>query len=132
MSSDINVVTLVGRLTRDIEVKATKDGTPVGEIGLAVNGRKKTGEDWTDEVSFFDVTLFGKRAVSLAPYLLKGTTIAMQGSLRQNRWTTQEGKNRSRVGIRISDIQLLSSIKQQAPAPEESSRAADFDDDILF
>lgn len=137
MSSDINVLTLVGRLTKDVEVKYTKSGTPIAELSIANNGRKKVGENWEDEVSFFDATLFGGRVTGLSQHLLKGKGVAIHGQLKQQRWVNSEGKNRSKVGIRIVDIQLLSSGERQNVAPERQKAAPatpadDFGDDIPF
>ena len=75
---------------------------------LAVNRRRKVNEQWEDEASFFDLNLWGKRAESLQRYLLKGTQVAVQGQLRQDRWE-QDGQRRSRVVVELSNIQLLGS-----------------------
>ena len=106
MATDINSVTLVGRLTRDMELKTTNSGFSIGNIGLAVNSSKKQGDEWVEEANFFDVELLGRRAESLAQYLTKGTKIAVSGSLKQDRWE-QDGQKRSRVIITANNIQLL-------------------------
>lgn len=107
MANDINVVVLVGRLTRDCEVKATQGGTSVCRFSVAVNRRKKTGEAWADEVNYFDVSLWGKSADSLKTYLTKGRQVSIEGELRQNRWE-QDGQARSKVEIYANNVQLLS------------------------
>ncbi len=106
MAGDINHVVLVGRLTRDAELKYTNTGTAVASLGLAVNRRRKNGDQWVDEASFFDITLWGRSAEGLSPYLKKGTRIGVDGELRQNRWQ-QDGQNRSKVDVVASNIQLL-------------------------
>ena len=70
MSTDINSVILVGRLTRDASVDYLPSGSPVASISIAVNRGKKEGEQWVNEVNFFDVSLFGKSAENLKQYLL--------------------------------------------------------------
>lgn len=106
-SSDINSVILVGRLTRDAEVTYLQgSGTPVGKLAIAVNRSKKDGDQWVSEASFFDVTLFGKQADALKRYLTKGKQIAVQGSLRQNRWE-KDGQKFNKIDIIADDIQLL-------------------------
>ena len=69
--SDLNRVTLVGRLTRDPEVRYTSGGMPIVNIGLASNYRQKDSAsgEWVEKPNFFDVKLFGPRAESLSPYL---------------------------------------------------------------
>lgn len=106
MANDINIVTLVGRLTREAELKYTNSGLAVCKFSLAVNRRKRSGEQWTDEVSYFDVVLWGKQGEAIQQYLGKGKQIAVSGELRQNRWE-QDGQNRSKVEIVASNVQLL-------------------------
>lgn len=106
MAGDINHVILVGRLTRDAELKYTNSGSAVASLSLAVNRRRKNGDQWVDEANFFDVTLWGRSAEGLSSYLTKGTRIGVDGELRQNRWQ-QDGQNRSKVEIVASNIQLL-------------------------
>lgn len=108
MAADINSVVLIGRLTRDIEVRYTPTGVPVGKIGLANNRRTKKGEQWIEETNFFDITLFGKMAESLTPYLTKGQQICVEGELRFESWE-KEGQKFSRVGIIANNLQLLGS-----------------------
>jgi len=107
MANDINVVVLVGRLVRDCEVKVTAGGTSVCRFSVAINRRKKTGETWADEVNYFDVSLWGRSADTLKPYLTKGRQVSIEGELRQNRWE-QDGQARSKVEIFANQVQLLS------------------------
>lgn len=106
MANDVNMVVLVGRLTRDPEMRYTNTGTALCRVSLAVNRRKRSGDSWSDEVSYFDVSIWGKQAESLNNYLSKGKQIAVQGELRQNRWE-QDGQKRSRVEVVANTIQLL-------------------------
>jgi len=106
--TDINRVFLVGRLTRDAELRVTTSGTPVAKFSIAVNRSKKSGDQWDEEVNYFDIVLWGKIAEALSKYLLKGKQVAVDGELRQSRWE-QEGQNRSKVEIHAANIQLLGS-----------------------
>ena len=124
MAVDINVVVLVGRLTRDCELKSTPQGTSVCRFSIAVNRRKRTGDRWEDEVSYFDVVLWGKSAETLKPYLQKGRQVSIEGELRQNRWD-QEGKTVSKVEVVANNVQLLGGGNQGAPAPVGGSSARD-------
>ena len=127
--SDINTVTLIGRLTRPGELKYTNSGMGVSKFSIAVNRRKKSGDQWEDEVSFFDCTMFGKRAESLNQYLTKGKQVAVNGELRQNRWE-KDGQTRSKVEIIVNDLQLLGGEKAQAVA--ETPKQEAFEDDCPF
>lgn len=106
MANDTNIVVLVGRLTRESELRFTNSGTAVGRFSLAVNRMKRSGEQREEEVSFFDITVWGKQAEVLNPYLTKGRQVCVQGELRQSRWE-QEGQSRSRVEVVANNIQLL-------------------------
>jgi single-strand DNA-binding protein len=105
--ADINHVVLVGRLTRDAELKYTAGGQAVCKFSIAINRRRKSGDQWVDEANFFDIVLWGKQGESLNQYLVKGKQIGIDGELRQDRWE-QDGQNRSKVEIVANNIQLLS------------------------
>ena len=136
--ADLNRVTLIGRLTRDAEL-VTAGGFIISKFSVAVNRRVKRGDGWEDEAGFFDVTLFGRQAESLNQYLLKGKQVAVDGELRQERWTTQDGRNRSRIVINAADIQLLGvnggserPSQNRAPAQGQGRFDGKFADDIPF
>ena len=103
---DVNHVVLIGRLTRDAELKSIASGQSVCKFSIAVNRRKKSGDQWEDEASFFDVVLWGRQGETLHQYLLKGKQVAVDGELRQDRWQ-QEGQNRSKVEVVANTLQLL-------------------------
>ncbi|GMO47691.1 MAG: single-stranded DNA-binding protein [Termitinemataceae bacterium] len=148
---DINHVTLIGRLTRDAEYKVLQSGQAVCNFSIAVNRRRKVGEQWEDEANYFDIVLWGKQADSLNRYLIKGKQIGIDGELRQDRWQ-QDGQNRSKVVVSANNVQLLgggqgngqggsfsSDVGSQFGAPErpvarDSAGAApdNFTDDIPF
>ena len=107
---DINIVTIIGNLVKDAELKYTNSGTPITGLTIAVNRSVKKDGQWTEEASFFDVSLWGKRGESLNQYLVKGTKVCISGSLKQDRWE-QDGQKRSRVIIQCENIQLLGGNK---------------------
>ncbi|MDR0639207.1 MAG: single-stranded DNA-binding protein [Spirochaetaceae bacterium] len=106
--TDLNRVVLIGRLTRDAETKFVQNGQAVCKFSLAVNRKRKVGDQWEDEVSFFDAVLWGRQAETLSQYLIKGKQIALDGELKQDRWE-QDGQKRSKVEIVVNNIQLLGS-----------------------
>jgi single-strand DNA-binding protein len=125
----------------------------VCKFSVAVNRRRKNGDQWEEEASYFDVVVWGRSGESLNQYLLKGKAVGIDGELRQDRWQ-QDGQNRSKVEIVASNIQLLSGGGQgggggggggqgfqqprnsSANGAGESSQASssddDFTDDIPF
>ena len=104
--ADLNHVTIIGRLTRDAELKYTAGGQAVCKFSIAVNRRKKNGDQWEDEANFFDIVLWGRQGESLQSYLVKGKMVGVAGELKQDRWQ-QDGQNRSKVEIIANYIQLL-------------------------
>jgi single-strand DNA-binding protein len=106
---NINRVVEVGRLSRDVELKYTPDNKAVAKFGIAVGGMKK------DEVSFFEVVVWGKVAENCANYLSKGKKVAIDGRLNQRSWTTQEGQKRSVIEIIADRVEFLESGNKQEP-----------------
>jgi single-strand DNA-binding protein len=104
--ADLNHVVLIGRLTREAELKYTSGGQAVCKFSIAVNRRKKNGDQWEDEANFFDIVVWGRQGESLHPYLVKGKMVGVDGELRQDRWQ-QDGQNRSRIEIIANYLQLL-------------------------
>lgn len=104
---DINSLTIVGRLVRDAELKYTNSGTPVASTALASTSTVKRGDSWEEEANFFDFAIIGTRAEALAKYMTKGKQVAITGSIKQDRWTDPDGQTKSKVSIRVDDIQLL-------------------------
>ena len=130
--ADVNHVILIGRLTRDAELKYTTGGTAVCKFAMAVNKRRKQGEQWVEEANFFDIVLWGSSGESINQYLVKGKQVAVDGELRQNRWE-QDGQSRSKVEIVANNVQLLGGGNQQTTPDHQASQPAatptDFPDD---
>ncbi|MCQ2597953.1 MAG: single-stranded DNA-binding protein, partial [Treponema sp.] len=97
--TDINHVMLIGRLTRDLDDRSfgyVGNGQCRANVSIAVNRSRKNGDTWVDEVNFFEVTIWGKQAENLKPYLTKGKQIAVEGFLKQDRWE-KDGQKFSKV-----------------------------------
>ena len=129
--ADVNHVIIIGRLTRDAEIKYTLAGFAISNISMAVNRRRKNGEQWVEETSFFEVNLYGKTAERLKPYLLKGKQIAVEGELRQDRWE-QDGQPRSKVVISADNVQLLGGGKEGGQPPIPDTHEPAFPEDVPF
>lgn len=113
--ADLNVVTLVGRLTRDVEVRYVGEkNTAVASVGLAVNGRRNGDHE---EVTFVDLTLWGQTAEVAAEYAGKGKQIAITGRLKLETWE-KEGEKRSKLVVVVENLQLLGSKGGNEAAPE--------------
>ena len=118
--TDLNHVVLIGRLTRDLGADERSfgyvaNGQARANVSIAVNRSRKNGEQWVDEVNYFDVTIWGKTAENLKPFLLKGKQICVDGYLKQDRWE-KDGQKQSRVSIVANNVQLLGG-KSEGGAP---------------
>jgi len=127
---DLNDFKVIGRLTQDVGADERSfqyigNGTAKANISIAVNSAKKEGDKWVDEVSFFTVTVFGKTAENLKPYLKKGQQALFCCHLKQDRWE-KDGQKKSAISIIADNIQLLGGKKDggsnTAPAQQNSKQ----------
>lgn len=107
--ANLNIVALSGNLTRDAVKKETKNGTSIIEFTIAVN--KKRGD--REKTNFLDITAYDKVGEGILPYLKKGKTVNIEGSLRQDRWE-KDGQSYSRYNVVASNIQLVDGVNKNA------------------
>lgn len=132
--SDTNKVVLIGRLTKDPELKHTQQGTAVCRFSIA-NGKTYTisGEK-KEETHYFDCIAWGKAAEIINEYCTKGKQLAIEGRLTQSRWESN-GEKRSKVEITIEAFQFLGAGKSAESKPESQPEPGDvpsFDDAHQF
>ena len=96
----MNQVSLIGNLTRDPELRHTPSGTAVCNMRIAVNDRRKRGEEWVDVPYYFNVTVWGRTGENCAQYLVKGQKIGVQGKLTWREWES-DGATRQAVEIEV-------------------------------
>lgn len=106
MAASFNQTVLVGNLTTDVQLRHTPTGTAVTDVSIAVNDRVKVNGEWEDEVSFFEVTLWGRLAEVAAEYLAKGSSVLVSGKLKQERWE-KDGQKRSKVKLVAAELKML-------------------------
>src|SRR6187455_2036076 len=124
--ASLNKVMLIGNLTRDPEIKYTPKGTAIADIGLAVNRNYTTesGEK-REEVTFIDVTLWGRVAEIVGEYCKKGRPLFVEGRLQLDTWDDKAtGQKRSKLKIVGENIQLLGGGEGGGSAPSGESRSA--------
>lgn len=130
MPASYNRVILVGNLTRDIELRRTPQGTAVCDIGMAVNVRCKSGDEWVDETTFVNVTLWGRNAEVANEYTQKGSSVMIEGRLKFESWEN-EGQKRSKLKVVADFLQLLGGKPAEAkrkPATVPAKQDDQFDD----
>jgi single-strand DNA-binding protein len=101
-----NVVTLVGNITRDPELRFTNTGQATSSFGLAVNRRwqNRQTQEWEEATSFFDVVCWRDMAENAAESLSKGARVIVTGRLDQRSWETPDGDKRSKVEVVADEI----------------------------
>lgn len=125
MSWNINRVILIGRLTKDPELKTTPSGTAVVNFSIAVGG--KPDKNGGDSVSFFNCQAWNKAAENISNYLHKGSLICIDGRLNQRSWTGQDGTKHSTVEIIAERVEFLGQPKGQQPSQPEPETENDPD-----
>ena len=123
--ANLNKVLLMGNLTRDPEVRYTPKGTAVTELGIAVN-RIYTGENGEkrEEVTFVDVTVWGRTAENVGEYLKKGRPVFIEGRLQLDSWEDkQSGQKRNKLKVVADNVQFLGARGGGGGGPEESDEA---------
>lgn len=109
--ASLNKVMLMGNLTRDPEIRTTPGGLKIAKFGLAVNRRYRTRDssELKEETTFVDIDAFGQQAEVIEQYCRKGSPLFVEGRLRLDQWKTQNGENRSKLGVVLENFQFLGS-----------------------
>jgi single-strand DNA-binding protein len=109
-ASNINVVVITGNLTQDPELRHLGSGTAVCEMRVAVNTRRKEGNEWVDKPNYFNVVVWGAQGENCAQYLSKGRPVAVEGRLDWREWEAKDGSGkRQAVQIVANTVQFLGS-----------------------
>jgi single-strand DNA-binding protein len=124
--ANLNRVLLIGNLTRDPEIKYTPKGTAIAEIGLAINRvlPADEGGERREEVTFVEVTAWGKTAENVQKYLTKGRPVFVEGRLQLDTWDDkQTGQKRSKLKVVAETVQFLGSKAESAGSePSQGSQ----------
>ena len=116
--SSYNRVIVMGNLTRDPELKFLPSGTPVCELGIAINENYKNKEGETVEsVVFVDVVVWGKQAESASTHLRKGSGALIEGRLQLDQWESKEGEKRSKMRVRADRVVFVGAKRADEHAP---------------
>lgn len=115
-----NRVILMGNLTRDIQLRYTPAGTPVTEVGLAVNDRRKgQNGEWIDETTFVEVTFWGRTAEVAAEYLSKGSPVFIEGRLKLDTWE-KDGQKHHKLRVVCDRMQMIGARGEGGGGPRSS------------
>jgi len=143
--ANLNKVLLLGNVTRDPEVRYTPKGSAVCDLGVAVNRAYTTDSgEKREEVTFVDVTLWGRTAEVASEYLKKGRPVFIEGRLQMDTWDDkQTGQKRTRLRVVAENMQLLGGrpsggaditgeSRQASPPPKKSAASEPDEDEIPF
>lgn len=112
----INRVVLVGRLTRDPELRALPSGTSVCSLRIACNSSRRDGDDFVERPNYFDVSVYGASGESVSQYMRRGSRVAVDGRLEWREWETAEQERRQAVSVVADTVQFLDSPGERAQA----------------
>lgn len=146
--ANLNRVFLIGRLTKDPEVRQTSNGTPVANFTIAINRRfRSPSGDIKEETTFVGIVAWQKLAELCRQYLAKGRAVLVEGKIQNRSWETEDGQKRSTLEVRADRIEFLEresrpegsfvSESSESPAPTEpyaepSPDNGKSDDDLPF
>lgn len=121
--ANLNKVMLIGRLTRDPEVRMFANGGKVAKFGFAINNKKKDPQSgqWVDDPCFLEIEAFnrgefGRKADLVEQYLRKGSQVFIEGHLKLDQWTTQDGQKRSMIKVVLDNLEFLERRQDGAPS----------------
>lgn len=122
----MNSITVAGQLGRDAEIRHLPNGDAVCGFSVADSMGKDKGTIW------WSCQLYGKRAESLAPYLTKGQSVTVSGTVSEREWTDKDGVKRKSMDVRVNDVALQGGKREAAPAQQRAAAGGDLDTDIPF
>ena len=118
-----NSVTLVGNITRDLELRYTANGRGVASFGLAVSRRYQVNGEWQEQTSFFNVVAWGTTGENAAASLGKGSRVIVTGRLEQREYQTREGEKRTAIEV-VAD-ELGPSLRWATAQVERTTRTTE-------
>jgi len=121
----MNSITVAGQLGRDAEVKYLQNGDALCSFSVADSAGRDKGTIW------WNCSIYGKRAESLAPYLTKGQSVTVAGVVSQRKWTDKEGQERTSMDVRVGEIALQGGRREEQEAPKPAQRKIEEDDDQI-
>lgn len=126
-----NRVILVGNLTRDCELKYLQSGSAVATTGIATNRKfKNQNGEQKEEVMFIDLTFYGRTAEIANQFLKRGSKVLVEGKLRLDSWTDQNGNKKSKHSITVENLQMLGSKNENEPKVTYEDKPMHQQDDV--
>ena len=128
--ASLNKVQIIGNAGRDSELRYSASGTAQAQFSVAVNNRRKNGDQWEDQTEWFNVIVFGDTAEKLSQYITKGAPLYVEGRLQTRSWDDKDtGAKHYRTEVIANNIQLLGQKDGEQRATRQSQPG---DDDLPF
>ena len=131
--ASLNKVMLIGNVGQDPELRYTPDGNPVANFSIAVNRRRRVGEDYKDETEWFNIVCFSRTAENVNQYLTKGQKVYVEGRFQSSEYVGQDGNQRKSYEVIANDVTFLSTrseteaANQSISTPESATDAKSVD-----
>lgn len=133
--ASLNKVMLIGNVGQDPELRYTPDGNPVANFSIAVNRKRKVGDEYKDETEWFNIVCFSRTAENVNQYLTKGQKVYVEGRFQSSEYVGQDGNQRKSFEVIANDVTFLStkseagSINQNSTQNQESTESKPVDSD---
>ena len=125
MANDINRIFMIGRLTKDPDLRYTQGGTSVASFSIANNRSYTAQNEKKEQVSYFNCAAWGKTGEVIAQYGKKGNRIGIEGRLQQRSWQDQSGQKRNTTEIVVENFQFLESKGRESESTESDTASGD-------
>lgn len=132
MSNPCNNCAFIGNLGADPELIGNSGGSAVAKLRLAVNGRRKIGDQWQDHTTWIYAVAFGRTAEIIEQYCRKGSKVAIQCRYQTSQWEDKDGNKRSSPEFVVESVHLLGSGEQRNASAPSQRRNAGAEDGIPF
>ena len=106
--ASVNKVMLIGNVGQDPELRYTPDGNPVANFSIAVNRRRRVGEEYKDETEWFNIVCFSRTAENVNQYLTKGQKVYVEGRFQSSEYVGQDGNQRKSFEVIANEVTFLS------------------------
>ena len=118
--ASLNKVMLIGNVGQDPELRYTPDGNPVANFSIAVNRRRRVGEEYKDETEWFNIVCFSRTAENVNQYLSKGQKVYVEGRFQSSEYVGQDGNQRKSFEVIANEVTFLSTRNEAESANQNN------------
>ena len=120
--ASLNKIMLIGNVGQDPELRYTPDGNPVANFSIAVNRRRRVGEDYKDETEWFNIVCFSRTAENVNQYLTKGQKVYVEGRFQSSEYVGQDGNQRKSYEVIANEVTFLSTRSEAESANQNNTQ----------